>query len=78
MIKHLRDAAVTTVSESTSAIKIDTSAIPDEVRDDLAAATLDLICGILREPGGREKINAKIKQKRLVITATVEKEQCTT
>lgn len=45
--------------ETTSAIDIDTSAIPNEVWDDLAAATLNLICGILQQPGGREALDAK-------------------
>ena len=45
--------------ERTSAIEIDTSAIPNEVWDDLAAATLNLINGILQQPGGREALDAK-------------------
>ena len=50
--------------EMTSAIKIDTSAIPGEVRDDLAAATLNLIYGILQQPGGREALDAKIAARK--------------
>ena len=45
--------------ERTSAIEIDTSAIPNEVWDDLAAATLNLINGILQQPGGPEALDAK-------------------
>lgn len=44
-----------TVSE----VRIDTAEIPDHVRDDLAAATLDLIYSILRQAGGREQIELK-------------------
>ena len=40
-------------------ITIDTAAIPAHVREDLAAATLELIRGILRQPGGRERLDAK-------------------
>ncbi len=43
----------------TTEIHIDTSAIPDHVRDRLAAATLDLIHAILRQPGGREALDAR-------------------
>lgn len=50
--------------EITSAIKIDTSTIPGEVREDLAAATLDLIYGILQQPGGREALDAKIATRK--------------
>lgn len=50
--------------EMTSAIKIDTSTIPDEVRDDLAAATLNLIHGILQQPGGREALDARIAARK--------------
>lgn len=50
--------------EITSAIKIDTSTIPGEVREDLAAATLDLIYGILQQPGGREALDAKIAARK--------------
>lgn len=40
-------------------IHIDTSLIPDHVRDQLAEATMDMVLGILRKPGGRELIDAK-------------------
>lgn len=43
----------------TSAIHINTAEIPAHVRDDLAAATLDLIHAILRQPGGREALDAR-------------------
>ena len=44
--------------ELTDKIKIDTSLIPGEVRDRLAAATLEMVRGILRQPGGREALDA--------------------
>lgn len=50
--------------EMECAIKIDTSAIPHEVSDDLAAATLNLIYGILQQPGGREALDARIAARR--------------
>lgn len=50
--------------EMTSAIKIDTSVIPNAVRDDLAAATLNLIHGILQQPGGREALDARIAARK--------------
>lgn len=45
--------------ELTSEIQIDTSAIPAEVMNRLAAATLDLVKGILQQPGGREALDAR-------------------
>ena len=43
----------------TAEIHIDTSAIPAHVRDNLAASTLELIHAILRQPGGREALDAR-------------------
>jgi len=48
-----------TEEQITTEIHIDTAAIPAHVRDDLAAATLDLIHAILRQPGGREALDAR-------------------
>ncbi|WP_298031536.1 hypothetical protein [uncultured Dysosmobacter sp.] len=50
-------------------ICIDTSLIPDSVRDGLAAATLDLIHDILRQPGGREAMDAKIAARKAAAAA---------
>ena len=47
------------VYERTDEVKIDVTLIPDHVRDDLAAATLELVRNILRQPGGREMLDAK-------------------
>lgn len=51
------------LGEVTTEIHINVSEIPDHVRDGLAAATLDFVRGILRQPGGREALDAKIKAK---------------
>lgn len=48
------------MGELTTTIHINVAEIPDHARDDLAAATLDLIRGILRQPGGRERLDARI------------------
>ena len=45
-------------------VKIDVSSIPDAVRDDLASATLELVRGILRRPGGREMLDKKTQERR--------------
>ena len=50
-------------SELVNEVHINTE-IPDFVRDNLAAATLDLIHGILRQPGGREALDAKTAARR--------------
>ena len=46
-------------TKSTNTIHIDTSLIPDHVRDQLAVATMDMVLGIIRRPGGRELLDAK-------------------
>lgn len=50
--------------ELTASITIDVSAIPDAVRDDLAAATLRHVRDFLRRPGGREALDARIAAKK--------------
>lgn len=45
-------------------ITIDTAAIPAYVRENLAAATLELIHKILRQPGGREALDARTAARR--------------
>lgn len=44
-------------------VQVDTSTIPAHVRDDLAAATLDLMREILAQPGGRELLEKKKSEK---------------
>lgn len=54
----LKEARQTVCSENNS-IKIDFSTIPDYVRDELAAATLESIRSFLRQPGGREFLDSR-------------------
>lgn len=44
-------------------VKIDVSSIPDSIRNDLAAATLELVREILRHPGGREMLDKKTAER---------------
>ena len=55
------------LGELTDSIHINVDEIPDYVRDELAAATLDLIRGILRQPGGRAALDERIKAKKAVV-----------
>ena len=50
--------------EPVDEVHIRTEDIPEFMRDNLAAATLDLIHGILRQPGGREALDAKTAARR--------------
>ena len=52
------------LGELTDSIHINMAEMPDHVRDELAAATLEFIRGILRQPGGREKLAAKIEERK--------------
>ncbi len=47
-----------------SSIHINTKEIPAHTADYLAAATLDLIHHILKQPGGRAAIDAKIAERK--------------
>lgn len=40
-------------------VHINTDEIPKPVQEQLAAATMELLNGILRQPGGRERLEAK-------------------
>ncbi len=44
---------------SPNTVHIDTSLIPDHVRDSLAVESMRLMLGILYRPGGRELIEKK-------------------
>lgn len=48
----------------TDAISIDFATIPDYVRDELAATTLESVRSFLQQPGGRESLDARIAAKR--------------
>lgn len=45
--------------EETDSIEIDFSSIPDHVKEDLAASTLESVNAFLRQPGGREFLDKK-------------------
>ncbi len=48
----------------TNAIKIDFAVIPDHVREELAAATLESVRSFLQQPGGREFLDARKSSKK--------------
>lgn len=45
-------------------IEIDFDLIPDHVREDLAAATLESVREFLRKPGGREFLEKKKRERK--------------
>lgn len=47
-----------------SELHIDVSLIPDHTRDVLAAATLEMVRGILKQPGGREMLDAQTAKRK--------------
>ena len=67
MLKDREYSAAPPMGELTAAIHINVAEIPDHARDDLAAATLDFVRGILCQPGGRAALDAKIKAKKAAI-----------
>lgn len=52
------------LSELTDSIHINVDEIPDHVRDELAASVLDMVRGILAQPGGREMLDAKSRERK--------------
>lgn len=62
-----REYAAPPLGQLTEAVHINVTEIPDHTRDDLAAATLDLIRGILRQPGGRAALDERIKAKKAAV-----------
>lgn len=54
---------------NTNCIEIDTEQIPCWTQDVLSAATYHLLQGILRQPGGREALNARISKRKAVVAA---------
>ena len=67
MLKDREYCAAPPLGEQTAAVHINVAEIPDHARDDLAAATLDFVRGILCQPGGRAALDAKIKAKKAAI-----------
>ncbi len=63
-MESVRCASTACAEKMKCAIRIDTSVIPHEVCDNIAAATLDLIYGILQQPGGREALDARITARK--------------
>lgn len=50
------------ISDRENTVHIDVNSIPKHTQEVLAAATLDLIHGILAQPGGRETLDNKIAE----------------
>ena len=50
------------ISDRENTVHIDVNSIPNHTQEVLAAATLDLIHGILAQPGGREALDNKIAE----------------
>jgi hypothetical protein len=48
----------------TDIIEIDTASIPGHVRDSLSAATLEAFTRFLQQPGGRERLDARVEKLR--------------
>lgn len=69
-MKESRHTTAVHKGQTTSAIKIDTSLIPAEVKNDLAAATLSSYLAYIREPGNLEKLEARIAAKKAAAAAT--------
>jgi len=67
MLTDREYCAAPPLGELTAAVHINVAEIPNHTRDDLAAATLDFVRGILRQPGGRAALDAKIKARRAAI-----------
>ena len=61
---------VLTAAAGSPTIRINTAEIPDFARDNLASATLDFIHEILRQPGGREALDARTAARKAAKTAT--------
>lgn len=62
----MTEARRTTASNTgmTNTIKIDFAAIPDYVREELADATLESVRAFIRQPGGREFLDARKSAKK--------------
>lgn len=50
-------------------VHIDVTLIPNHVRDDLAAATLDFIHEILHDPESRAKLEDRLAKKKAAMSA---------
>lgn len=59
-MSKIRKAHPSAIGELTETIHINTSLIPDHVRDRLAAATLDLIKEILKDPDASKRLHERL------------------
>ena len=55
------------LGEQTAVVHINVDEIPDHIRAALAESTLELIRNILRQPGGREALDAKTKERNAAV-----------
>ena len=67
MLKDREYCAAPPLGEQAAPVHINVAEIPDHARDDLAAATLDFVRGILCQPGGRAALDEKIKAKKAAV-----------
>lgn len=51
--------------EVVDSVKLDVSLIPDHVRDEFAAAALEFVRNIIRQPGGREMLRANAEKRKM-------------
>lgn len=63
------DSKLRLVGELTTEVHINTAEIPTAMRDNLSAATLDLIHAILHQPGGRELLDARTAARKAAAAA---------
>lgn len=75
MKKSIRKHEAPPLGELTGSIHINVDEIPDYVRDELAAATLEFIHDILRNPDSRAALDARIKAKKQMSDKDVSVEQ---
>lgn len=61
------------LGELTDSIHINVDEIPDYVRDDLAAATLDFIRRLLSNPETRKMLEAKTEERRKRLAGRLDK-----
>lgn len=55
------------LGELTTAIHINVDEMPNHMRDALAESTLELIRNILRQPGGREALDARTRARKAAL-----------
>lgn len=48
----------------TNSIEIKLDSIPEHVRTELAAATLEAVTNFIRQPGGRKYLDERIEEKK--------------